>query len=285
MGQTFLSPRSVLRTLVNVLGRCFVRQVPTPEVAAGLFEKAITDTVLPYHHAYFWGDRLLSLDKSAGFLSDPSFAAAYQAIRGSHQYDEYSSPHTISWRLHTLVWAARSAMSIAGDFVECGVFKGDMAWFVSQLIDLKSRDKCFWLYDTFAGFSDKYSSPDDFPENRTFFDFANKHYKDPTIYPYVCNRFRDRADIKVIKGVVPDVLREAAPAQIAFAHIDLNSPAAEVGALEFLFPRLSSGGLVVFDDYGWKSSHRQKEAEDEFMRRHGYEVLELPTGQGLVIKR
>jgi hypothetical protein len=48
---------------------------------------------------------------------------------------------------------------------------------------------------------------------------------------------------------------------------------------------VSPGGIVVFDDYGWKVFHRQKEAEDEFMRHMGYEILELPTGQGIVVKR
>ena len=46
-----------------------------------------------------------------------------------------------------------------------------------------------------------------------------------------------------------------------------------------------SGGVIVFDDYGWKMFHKQKEAEDDFMRRRGYEILEMPTGQGLVVKR
>jgi hypothetical protein len=30
---------------------------------------------------------------------------------------------------------------------------------------------------------------------------------------------------------------------------------------------------------------KQKEAEDDFMHRHDHEILELPTGQGLVIRR
>jgi hypothetical protein len=56
------------------------------------------------HHAIFWGDRMLTLDKSAAFLNDEAFARAY---RGNHVYDCYDSPNTIAWRLNTLVWAAR----------------------------------------------------------------------------------------------------------------------------------------------------------------------------------
>jgi hypothetical protein len=52
-----------------------------------------------------------------------------------------------------------------------------------------------------------------------------------------------------------------------------------------MFDGVLAGGIVVFDDHGWKMFHKQKEAEDNFMRRRGYEILELPTEQGLVVKR
>jgi hypothetical protein len=41
----------------------------------------------------------------------------------------------------------------------------------------------------------------------------------------------------------------------------------------------------VFDDYGWTGYQAQKHAADTFMRQRGLAVLELPTGQGLVVKR
>lgn len=253
--------------------------------ATKMIDMIIKNTIAPNHHSIFWGDRLLTIDKSAGFLSDPAFRAAYDAVRGSHQYDQYESPQTISWRLNTLVWAAKCGLHLEGDFVECGVFKGDMSWVISRTVDFASKSKNFYLYDTYDGFADKYSSDDDFPENPGFIDFANKFYRDPSLYGYVSGRFKDRSDVKVIKGIVPDVLHQECPEKIAFLHIDLNSPAAEIGALEVLFPRMTSGAMLVFDDYGWKQFRRQKEAEDAYMRDLGYEILELPTGQGLVVKR
>jgi O-methyltransferase len=68
-------------------------------------------------------------------------------------------------------------------------------------------------------------------------------------------------------------------------HIDMNNAAAELGALEQLFDRVSPGGMIVFDDYGWTGYRDQKQAADTFMRDRGLSVLELPTGQGLVVKR
>lgn len=257
----------------------------TEKEAANLFDQSIKETIVPFHKTVFWGDRLLTLDKSMGFMDDPQFRQAYDHIHGSHPYDQYASPQTIAWRLHTLVWAARTGLALEGDFVECGTFKGDMAWVISQAVDLKSHNKQFYLYDTFDGFSEKYSSSEDFPDNPHFIEFVQQYYCDPSLYPSVCERFRDRSDIHIIEGVVPDVLEQVSPQKIAFLHIDLNSPAAEIGALEILFPRLSSGAILILDDYGWKHYRKQKEAEDEFMTNLGYSILELPTGQGLVIKR
>lgn len=68
-------------------------------------------------------------------------------------------------------------------------------------------------------------------------------------------------------------------------HIDMNSAAPEIGALELLFDRVAPGGIVIFDDYGWLLHAKQKEAEDRFMAERGHKILELPTGQGLLIKR
>jgi predicted O-methyltransferase YrrM len=74
------------------------------------------------------------------------------------------------------------------------------------------------------------------------------------------------------------------PERIAFLHLDMNSSKSEIAALEILFDRVSPGGLVVFDDYGWSAYAAQQVAEDAFMRQRGHRILELPTGQGLLIK-
>jgi O-methyltransferase len=83
---------------------------------------------------------------------------------------------------------------------------------------------------------------------------------------------------------VPDSLANAAPNKIAFLHLDLNNADAEVGALEVLFDRMVPGAIMVLDDYGWLAYEAQKIAEDDWLGKRGYRVLELPTGQGLLIK-
>jgi O-methyltransferase len=269
----------------NLIGRLLPGKAAADdpqERTAGL--NAAIAAVWKDHLTATWGDRLLTFDKSAGMLADPLFSEAFESIKGSHQYDQYNGPDGIFWRLNTLCWAAKCGLRAGGDFVECGVFKGDMAWVVLKSVG-DAALPTYYLYDSFEGFSQDYSSPEDYPLNPGFLDFANKHYREKGMYEYVRARFAPFQNVKVIKGFLPEALDVACPERIGFLHVDLNSPRAEVAVLERLFDRVSPGGAVVFDDYGWKLFEKQKLAEDEFMRSRGYEILELPTGQGLVVKR
>ena len=84
---------------------------------------------------------------------------------------------------------------------------------------------------------------------------------------------------------MPDSFEQVVPEKIAFLHIDMNSVKAEMLALEHLFDKVSPSGFIVFDDFGWTTNVNQMLAELAFMNEHGHNVLELPTGQGVVIKR
>jgi SAM-dependent methyltransferase len=72
--------------------------------------------------------------------------------------------------------------------------------------------------------------------------------------------------------------------KIAFAHIDLNCAPPEVAAMEYLWPRLVPGALVVLDDYAYRGYETQKAAMDGFAASKGVQVLSLPTGQGLILR-
>ena len=169
--------------------------------------------------------------------------------------------------------------------MECGVYRGDMTWMISSIVDLRSAGKKFYIYDTFSGLDRRYSSEADFPDAPQFYHFIDREYATLDIERHVRNRFRDRDYIVVTKGSVPDVFEEVVPDSIAFLHLDMNSPKAERGALEKLYDRLAPGGIIIFDDYGWKMFRKQKESADEFAALRGDVILELPTGQGLMIRR
>ena len=245
---------------------------------ADMVDDLIETGLKPLFRSSFAADNLITLDKSAGFLSEPRFATAFEkCVRTEEERSR-------SWRLHTLTWAAEAALGLDGDFVECGVYEGFMSAVVANYTAFETTDKTFYLYDTFEGLNEKYSRPEDFAANPNLWNILQDQYQKPGIYEGVCERFAAYDNVKVIKGVVPDILLTESPRRIAYLHIDMNAAAAELGALQVLFDRVVAGGRIVFDDYGWLLFASQKAAADDFMRRRGLMVLELPTGQGLVIK-
>ena len=63
---------------------------------------------------------------------------------------------------------------------------------------------------------------------------------------------------------MPHTLTQYTGGSVAFLSIDMNCVAPEIAALDFFYPKLSSGAAIVLDDYGWKNHINQKHAIDRF---------------------
>lgn len=214
---------------------------------------------------WFMADNLITYGHTAGFRHDPRFVSAVQAAQPTPM------ELAIAWRTHTLCWAAQSCLALEGDYVECGTYQGySMDVMLRYLDGLPSR-RC-WLYDLFDPSGDQ-GEGKRLPEHS------------PALHQKVTRRFVSWPNVTVTRGKVPDILHDIAPERIAFLHIDMNNADAERGAVELLYNRLSVGGMVIFDDYGWTGYQDQKLGADQFAAERGLSVLELPTGQGLLVKR
>jgi hypothetical protein len=219
-------------------------------------------------------DNMVCLQRSGNFRNDTRFVDAVKRQALSKQ------DLSLGWRLHTLVWAAQSVQHLEGDFVECGVWKGFCFGVLTDYLNFKEQDRDLYLYDTYAGIPEEYNS-----EKRNNRPYQDAIAEDPDhIYNTVTKRFEAYDNVKVVRGIVPDSFAEACPEKIALLHIDMNSAASEIAALNALFDKVVPGGMIVFDDYGWTGYKAQMVAEDKFMQDRGHTILELPTGQGLVVK-
>ena len=134
-----------------------------PEDLAHFVDFFLRNVLSRDHHTVFWGDRMLSLDKSMGFLNDPAFAEAWEEVRGAHIYDQYDHLQSIAWRMHTLVWAARNALRLPeGDLVECGVFQGDMSYVVYRAAGVAGSGRQMHLFDSFEGIDPNRAVPGEY---------------------------------------------------------------------------------------------------------------------------
>lgn len=233
-----------------------------PEFFRGI-QLAVDSLIRP--EGIYAGDNLFTFNRNLSFLDDEKLMASFN----THATEPIEQ--TILWRVSIVTWAARNAMRLEGDLVECACYKGTTARIVCDYIDLASHpERSYYLYDLFEH------------------DASMPHHALPAhggdLFGYVKSRFADVPNVRVTRGRVPDVLAETAPAKIAFMHIDMNNAEGEIGALEVLFDRMVPGAVLILDDYGWNAYSAQKKAEDPWLEARGYRVMELPTGQGMVIK-
>ena len=217
-----------------------------------------------WQRGVFAGDNLITFGKNLSFRFDQPFMKALE----EHASDGVEK--SIIWRTAILVWAARNGLRREGDFVECGCYRGTSSRIICDAVEFNRMDRTFYLYDIF-----------DYPDGSTHTKMPGMG---PQLYDEVCRKFETIPRSHVIKGKVPEILTSDSPDRIAFLHIDMNNVAAEIGALDLLFERVTPGGMIVLDDYGYLPYRAQRDAERQWFAERGYDVMELPTGQGLVIK-
>lgn len=236
------------------------------------FAQALATIADIYKGQFYSNDMLICLWRNLSFQYDQKFMSCFSSSVTSDQ------EKSLLWRLHTLVWAARNALNVDGDFVECGVYKGFCSEVILKYIDFQDIPRLAYLYDTFAGLPEKTSTP----LERRQWDYSDH---DPEVlYAKVREKFSRYKNVNIVRGIVPDSFENAVPEKIAFLHIDMNSAKAEMLALEHLFDKVTPGGFIVFDDFGWTCNANQMSVELAFMNKRGHHVMELPTGQGVVIK-
>jgi hypothetical protein len=218
---------------------------------------------------------------NARFREDQRFQSAYaRALQASNGVDPQ-----IAWRIHIGLWAASVASRIPGDFVECGVNAGFLSSAILSYLDWDSLGKRFYLVDTFDGPVMRQFSDEEIAHGRL--DAAQQSLSAGayiTDIERVRHNYSEWRRIEIVKGCIPEVLPAVDTNSVAFLHLDMNCAYPETAALRHFWPYVSSGGIVLFDDYAYFGCDGQARAIDKVVAALGAEVLVLPTGQGMILK-
>ncbi len=208
------------------------------------------------------------------FMQDPHFIACYDAA----VKDGLAISPTIHWRAHVFSWAAKRALKLEGDFVECGVNRGFLSRIAMDYIGFAKQDKKFYLMDTYDGLVDRYITEEERNQGVTSGGYE-------PCFDKVTRTFAPYKNVHLIRGAIPDTLPQVGSTKIAFLSIDMNCVMPEIEAAEYFWPRMVPGGVIVLDDYGHAGHELQQKAFDKFASTQGVTVLCLPTGQGLIFKQ
>jgi len=183
--------------------------------------------------------------------------------------------------LHTL--------ELAGARVECGVFQGFSALFACRAAAGLARGfdgTGFYLVDSFAGFPKP--REEDFIPMRSGANMRNApafNEGDAAVsLEQVSAAFRDFPGVRFERGFIPDVLSRLPETKWAFVHIDVDLHEPTLACLEYFYPRLTSGGVIICDDYGSRLFPGARKAWEAYCDANGIAFVTLESGQSVLVK-
>jgi O-methyltransferase len=155
---------------------------------------------------------------------------------------------------------------VPGDIVETGVWRGGAMIFARAVLEAYGdTERLVWCADSFQGLPPPDASS--YPA-----DTGDGHYRIPFL-AVTADEVRANfaryglldARVRFLEGWFRDTLPGAPIARISVLRLDGDMYESTIQALDALYPKLSPGGYVIVDDYGWQPCGQ---AVEDFRRQN-----------------
>jgi hypothetical protein len=173
----------------------------------------------------------------------------------------------------------RRSSVLAGDIVECGVFKGAS---LSRFLKFRSlfetpASRKIYGFDTFDAFPPA-DDPMDEQKRQEFVSQAGSTSISRTQFLGLFDKLGLNENLELVKGdireTVPAFCNDNPDLKISLLNIDVDLLEPTRICLEHLYPRVVSGGIVILDDYG--AFPGATKAADDYFEDKGIAIGKLP---------
>jgi O-methyltransferase len=156
-------------------------------------------------------------------------------------------------RLLWLQRAARKCLAFEGDYAEFGSYRGGSAGVIG--LELIGSNKKLHVCDSFRGMPST-SAQDNFHQQGDFAATSAARVR------------KGLADLRIPAIIHPGFFSETIPklpdTKLAFVHIDADLYESVRDCLQYCYPRMLAGTVIIFDDYGAPTCEGARSAVDEF---------------------
>ncbi len=198
---------------------------------------------------------------------------------------DLSTIDKLLWRHWIVSFCTKHAFEFAKtdkfNFVECGVADGFSALYTLAEIRSNKKKKTLskmHLFDSWGPMKKEDLLESELPSEGRYSELELNVTK---------NNLKEYNDLIVYhKGYIPEIFHQIPkpPDSIVYMHVDVNSTKPTIDSLEYFFPKLVNGGVILFDDYGWNNHKDTKHAVDEFFKNKPGHLMHLPTAQAIYFR-
>jgi len=171
---------------------------------------------------------------------------------------------------------------LPGDVVECGVYKGESLFNFARCMEIFSagdRVKRVIGFDHFQGLqnlSEQDRTSDSDPSSEAMDGGWNPEEFYPTLKELIALFHEDsfvpkKARIHLVEGDIRETAKKYVEVddpgmRISLLHLDCDLYEPTLAALEAFYPRVVTGGVVLFDEYALPEFPGESQALDEYFR-------------------
>jgi predicted O-methyltransferase YrrM len=178
-------------------------------------------------------------------------------------------------RRYALQQLLRLTAGCPGDTAECGVFQGASSYLIAEANRLRGRGERHHGFDSFEGLSRPRACDGDYWTEGALSSGEGVARRNLSEYGDA---------VSLYSGWIPDRFSEVADLAFRFVHIDVDLHDPTRACLEFFYPRLVPGGVLVCDDYLFLSCPGATIAVDQFLFDKPEKMIGLPGGGGFMVK-
>lgn len=151
------------------------------------------------------------------------------------------------------------------DVAELGVYRGDTAWKINALFP----DNNLYLFDTFQGFDNR----DVEIEQKSQLSFAAENDFSDTNEEVVIKRLPYPEKAIICKGFFPETTKGLEKNCFQFVSLDADLYAPILAGLEYFYPRMCKGGIILLHDYNNNRFRGAKLAVKDYEEKNGKLLL------------
>ena len=175
------------------------------------------------------------------------------------------------------IWQMLDEDGIKGNVAELGVFRGDFAREINRLF----QDRILYLFDTFEGFSEEDAVTEQkegySPKNRTgyFSNTSEQVVMEKMLYPEM---------VQIRKGYFPKTAEKLEDI-FCFVNLDADLYAPTLAGLNYFYPRMAPGGVILVHDYFSKAFKGAKAAVREFAKHQNIKFVPIGDTLSIAIRK
>lgn len=204
------------------------------------------------------------------WLADTAFENVYRVIRENTLVDIYRCYEL--WQL-----IAEVAKLPGGDLIEVGVWRGGTGALIARQCQLTGIPNPVHLCDTFKGVVKAG------PRDTVYLGGEHSDTSQDAVLRLLQSLNLDQ--VNILQGIFPDESgHRISDRQFRFCHIDVDVYDSARDILDWLWPRLVPGGIVVYDDFGFHSCVGITRIVNEQRAKNDRLVIHNLNGHGIVVK-